>query len=121
VWAQRTAAQKATPAAAAVSKGVKKEQSAATSVAQEKQEKHVAVNNFNDGEVRQMMGRGDAGVVYKVNGSATNKDCTFLTHPRVFTGSLTAIVAACMSNGKNFWTHLEEQVKAAQQKEGEKQ
>jgi hypothetical protein len=31
------------------------------------QEKHVAVNKFNDGEVRQMMGRGEASSVYKVD------------------------------------------------------
>jgi hypothetical protein len=120
VWAQRTAAQKATPVAAAP-KGLKKEQSAPAAAPQEKQEKHVAVNNFNDGEVRQMMGRGEASAVYKVNASAINKDGGFVPHLGIYTGSLTPDTAACMANGKNFWTHLVEQVKIAQQKEGEKQ
>jgi hypothetical protein len=67
VWAQRAAAQK--PSAAVAPKAAKREQSvpaagAATPVAQEK---HVAVNNFNDGEVRQMMGRREASSVYKVD------------------------------------------------------
>jgi hypothetical protein len=118
VWAQRTAAQKATPAVTAAPKGVKKEQGAATPVAQEK---HVAVNNFNDGEVRQMTGRGEASAVCKVDASATNKDRECFPQPAVYTGSLTPILAACMSSGKNFWDHLKEQVKAAQQKESEKQ
>jgi hypothetical protein len=97
---------------------VKKEQGTATPVAQEK---HVVVNNFNDGEVRQMMGRGEASAVYKVDASATNKDCEFVPHLGIYTESLTPDTVACMANGKNFWTHLEEQVKAVQQKEGEKQ
>jgi predicted regulator of Ras-like GTPase activity (Roadblock/LC7/MglB family) len=78
VWAQRAAAQK--PSAAVAPKAAKREQNvpaagaAATPVAQER---HVAVNKFNDGEVRQMMGRGEAGSVYKVD-MAPVKDGEFL-------------------------------------------
>ncbi|CAD0113164.1 unnamed protein product [Aureobasidium uvarum] len=101
VWAQRAAAQK--PAAAVAPKAAKKEQSVNAGV-QETQ--HVSVNNFNEGEVKQMLAKREAGSVYKPDysgnaSSAPNAD------------------AACMANGKNFWAHLEEQVAAAKKKEGQ--
>ncbi|KAH0292304.1 hypothetical protein M436DRAFT_78917 [Aureobasidium namibiae CBS 147.97] len=101
VWAQRAAAQK--PASAAAGKAAKKEQGGPAAATPAAHEKHVPVNNFNDGEVRQMMGQGATSSVYKVETSAKTLN------------------PASMANGKNFWTHLEEQVAAARQKEGEKQ
>jgi hypothetical protein len=71
VWAQRAAAQK--PAAAVAPKAGKREQSAPAATPTT-QEKHVAVNKFNDGEVKQMMGRGEASSVYKVDMSAPARD-----------------------------------------------
>ena len=71
VWAQRAAAQK--PASAAAGKAAKKEQggsAAAAAATPATQEKHVPVNNFNDGEVRQMMGQGATSSVYKVETNA---------------------------------------------------
>ncbi|CAD0092811.1 unnamed protein product [Aureobasidium vineae] len=101
VWAQRAAAQK--PAAAAAPKAAKKEQSAAAGV----QEVHVSVNNFNEGEVKQMLAKGEVGSVYKPDYSGGASKL------------LTTMTAACMANGKNFWAHLEEQVAAARKKEGQ--
>jgi hypothetical protein len=75
VWAQRAAAQK--PSAAVAPKAAKREQSVPAAATPTTQEKHVAVNKFNDGEVRQMMGRGEAGSVYKVD-IAPVKDGEFL-------------------------------------------
>jgi hypothetical protein len=75
VWAQRAAAQKPSPAA--TPKAGKREQSAPAATPTT-QEKHVAVNKFNDGEVRQMMGRGEASSVYKVDMSAPARDGEFL-------------------------------------------
>jgi hypothetical protein len=75
VWAQRAAAQKPSPAV--TPKAAKKEQStpAATPATQEK---HVPANNFNYGEVKQMMGQKEASSVYKVDTSASTSDCKFL-------------------------------------------
>lgn len=121
VWAQRAAAQK--PAPAAAGKAAKKEQggSAAAAASQEKQVKHVPVNNFNDDEVRQMMGQGATSTVYKVDNSAKASDRKFCHGHGIYTQALRQITAASMANGKNFWAHLAEQVTAARQKEGEKQ
>ncbi|CAD0091517.1 unnamed protein product [Aureobasidium mustum] len=84
VWAARAAAQKAAPAKA-VDAGKKKEQSApvataVTAVSSGAQETHVPVNNFNDGEVKQLLGRGEASSVYKVdasNASSADGKCVY--------------------------------------------
>jgi len=77
VWAQRAAAQK--PTSAAAGKAAKKEQGGSAAAAtQATQEKHVPVNNFNDGEVRQMMGQGATSSVYKVETSAKTSNRKFL-------------------------------------------
>lgn len=55
-----------------MSKAAKKEQGGAATPAT--QEKHVPVNNFNDGEVKQMMGQGATSSVYKVETSAKASD-----------------------------------------------
>jgi len=75
VWAQRAAAQK--PASAAAGKTAKKEQGGSAAAAAATQEKHVPVNNFNDGEVRQMMGQGPTSSVYKVETSAKTSNRKF--------------------------------------------
>jgi hypothetical protein len=79
VWAQRAAAQKPSPAV--TTKAAKKEQStpaaAAAAATPATQEKHVPVNNFNYGEVKQMMGQKEARSVYKVDTSASASDRKF--------------------------------------------
>jgi len=76
VWAARAAAQKAAPAKAADA-GKKKEQSAPVATAvtpatSGAQETHVPVNNFNDGEVKQLLSRGGPSSVYKLDASNTS-------------------------------------------------
>ncbi|KAH0349795.1 hypothetical protein KCU83_g5259, partial [Aureobasidium melanogenum] len=108
VWAARAAAQKAAPAKAADA-GKKKEQSApvATAVTPATsgvQEKHVPVNNFNDGEVKQLLSRGGVSSVYKLDASNTS-----------------SADPGCMANGKSFKVHLDEQVAAALKKQQEEE
>lgn len=72
MWAARAAAQKAAPARAADA-GKKKEQNAPVATAAPGvQETHVPVNNFNDGEVKQLLSRGGASSVYKLDASNTS-------------------------------------------------
>lgn len=80
MWAARAAAQKAAPAKAADA-GKKKEQSAPVATAAPAasagaQETHVPVNNFNDSEVKQLLSRGQASSVYKLDASnASTAEC----------------------------------------------
>lgn len=76
MWAARAAAQKAAPAKAADA-GKKKEQSAPVATAAlaataGAQETYVPVNNFNEGEVKQLLSRGQASSVYKLDASNTS-------------------------------------------------
>ncbi|KAG9687052.1 hypothetical protein KCU81_g2238, partial [Aureobasidium melanogenum] len=102
VWAARAAAQKAAPAKAADA-GKKKEQSAPAATPGV-QETHVPVNNFNDGEVRQLLSRGGASSVYKLDAPNTS-----------------SADSGCMANGKSFKVHLDEQVAAALKKQQEEE
>ncbi|KAG9677889.1 hypothetical protein KCU99_g7776, partial [Aureobasidium melanogenum] len=108
VWAARAAAQKVAPAKAADA-GKKKEQSApvataVTPAASGVQETHVPVNNFNEGEVKQLLSRGGASSVYKPDASNTS-----------------SADPSCMANGKSFKVHLDEQVVAALRKQQEEE
>lgn len=124
VWAAR-AAQRNTPAGG--KRAESPAASAATAAAPAKTEqkggaaqaKHVPVNNFNEGEVREALGRGVQGGVYKVDdassGSAGNTDgeskslgCDLFV--------LTVDTGAIMANGKNFFDELAKQVAALQNK-----
>ncbi|KAH0385796.1 hypothetical protein KCU92_g3272, partial [Aureobasidium melanogenum] len=106
VWAARAAAQKAAPAKAADA-GKKKEQSAPVVTAVTPvgaQETHVPVNNFNDGEVKQLLSRGGVSSVYKLDASNNS-----------------SADPGCMANGKSFKVHLDEQVAAALKKQQEEE
>lgn len=84
VWAARAAAQKAAPAKAADA-GKKKEQSApaattASAATTGAQGTHVPVNNFNGGEVKQLLSRGGTSSVYKLdasNASSADRKCVY--------------------------------------------
>lgn len=94
MWAARAAAQKVAPAKAADA-GKKKEQSApvataVTPAASGVQETHVPVNNFNEGEVKQLLSRGGASSVYKPdasNTSSADRKCVY----DVFSNDITDI------------------------------
>lgn len=119
MWAARAAAQKAAPAKAADA-GKKKEQSAPAATPGV-QETHVPVNNFNDGEVRQLLSRGGASSVYKLDAPNTSSaDCEFVYDCHLHT-MLTSVIAGCMANGKSFKVHLDEQVAAALKKQQEEE
>ncbi|KAK6004129.1 hypothetical protein QM012_008979 [Aureobasidium pullulans] len=112
VWAARAAAQKAAPAKTADA-GKKKEQNApvaaaVTSAIPGAQETHVPVNNFNNGEVKQLLGRGQASSVYKSEYDGSASDAS-------------SVDAGCMANGKSFRVHLNEQVTAALKKQQEEE
>ncbi|KAH0372799.1 hypothetical protein KCU65_g830, partial [Aureobasidium melanogenum] len=104
VWAARAAAQKAAPAKAADAGKKKEESGPAATAAPGGQETHVPVNNFNDGEVRQLLSRGGASSVYKLDASNTS-----------------SVDPSCMANGKSFKAHLDEQVAAALKKQQEEE